>query len=207
MILNFGTLNGANKVVNDLEGATPLTLDDLRGLKFKHVTTKAELDQLEQANLEEGLLWLTKQKQLGVLTEDFLRTLHKKLFGQVWEWAGVFRRTEKNIGVDPIQISTQLRLLLDDTKYWIENEIFYPKEIAARFHHKLVYIHLFANGNGRHARIATDALLKYALHTEGVDWEKDFSLQRMNIRRSNYIKALKEADTGNFELLLRFVGA
>ena len=102
------------------DGATPLDPDEKEGLRFKHITTRGELDQLEQANIVEGMQWLKKQKNPDILSEGFARDLHKRLFGQVWKWAGRFRKTEKNIGVDPIQIAIQLRQLLDDTRYWIE---------------------------------------------------------------------------------------
>ena len=122
------------------DGATPLDPDELDGLKFKHVSTRGELDQLEQAGITEGLKWLDKQKNPDVLSEVFVLDLHKRLFGSVWKWAGTFRRTEKNIGVDPIQVAIQLRQLLDDAKYWVEHGTYSPKELAARFHHKLVFI-------------------------------------------------------------------
>lgn len=134
------------------EGATPLDPDELAGLKFKHVTTRAQLDHLEQANIQDGLRWLARRKNKGdVLHERFVRDLHKRLFGKVWSWAGTFRTTEKNIGIDPRQIAVQLRILLDDARYWVEHKTYDPLEAALRLHHRLVYIHLFPNGNGRHA--------------------------------------------------------
>lgn len=188
------------------DGATPLDPDELNGLKFKHVTTRGELDQLEQANIIEGLSWLNKQKAPDILTIEFSLRLHKELFGQIWNWAGSFRTSEKNIGVDPITISVNLKLLLDDTEYWIEHEIYHPLEIAARFHHRLVAIHLFANGNGRHARILTDALLKYKLEQAPIDWSGGHSLTTMSERRSEYIAALRQADQSDYRALLTFVG-
>ena len=151
------------------DGATPLDPDELDGLKFKHVSTRGELDQLEQAGITEGLKWLDKQKNPDVLSEAFVLELHKRLFGSVWKWAGTFRRTEKNIGVDPIQVAIQLRQLLDDAKYWVEHGTYTPKELAARFHHKLVFIHPFPNGNGRHARIMADAVLTKLLNEPAID--------------------------------------
>lgn len=188
------------------DGATPLDPDELNGLKFKHVTTRGELDQLEQANIIEGLSWLNKQKAPDILTIEFSLRLHKELFGQIWNWAGSFRTSEKNIGVDPITISVSLKLLLDDTEYWIEHETYHPLEIAARFHHRLVAIHLFANGNGRHARILTDALLKYKLEHAPIDWSGGHSLTTMSERRSEYIAALRQADQSDYRALLTFVG-
>ena len=196
-----------SNLVDYPNGATPLHPDELDCLKFKHVSTKRELDQLEQAGITEGLKWLDKQRNPDVLTEAFVLELHKRLFGSVWKWAGTFRRTEKNIGVDPIQVAIQLRQLLDDAKYWVEHGIYSPKELAARFHHKLVFIHLFPNGNGRHARIMADALLTKLLNKPAIDWAGGYRLEAMNERRNQYIAALRAADRHDFSVLLEFVGA
>ena len=189
------------------DGATPLDPDELDGLKFKHVSTRGELDQLEQAGITEGLKWLVKQKNPDVLSEAFVLELHKRLFGSVWKWAGTFRRTEKNIGVDPIQVVIQLRQLLDDAKYWIEHGTYSPKELAARFHHKLVFVHPFPNGNGRHARIMADAVLTKLLNEPAIDWAGGYRLEAMNERRDQYIAALRAADGHDMSALLEFVGA
>lgn len=188
------------------DGATPLNPDELEGLKFKHVSTRGELDQLEQAGITEGLKWLDKQKNPEVLSEAFVLELHKRLFGSVWKWAGTFRRTEKNIGVDPIQVAIQLRQLLDDATYWVDHGTYAPKELAARFHHKLVSIHPFANGNGRHARIMADAVLTKLLNEPAVDWAGGCRLEAMNERRDQYIAALRAADGHDISALLEFVG-
>jgi Fic-DOC domain mobile mystery protein B len=187
------------------EGATPLDPDDMEGLKFRHVTTRAELDHLEQVNIESGLAWLDRKKNIEVLSENFARELHKKLFGDVWKWAGTFRKTEKSIGIDPRQVAVQFRQLLGDTQFWVDNETFDPLEIAARFHHRTVYIHLFPNGNGRHARIMADTILTNIYDLSPIDWEAGYDLQSMNKRRKQYIAALRAADDGDFEQLLEFV--
>mgnify|MGYP001026024444 CR=1 FL=1 len=189
------------------EGATPLDPDELAGLRFKHVSTRGELDQLEQAGITDGIKWLAKQKKPDVLSEAFVCELHRKLLGSVWLWAGEFRRTEKHIGVDPIQVAIQLRQLLDHAKYWIEHGTYEPKELAARFHHKLVYIHPFPNGNGRHARIMADAILTKLLNEPAIDWAGNYKLEAMNERRNEYIAALRAADEHEFSPLLKFVGA
>ena len=152
------------------DGATPLDVDEMQGLKHKHVTTKDELNHLEQANIEYGLRWLEREKINDVLDDVFIRKLHKQMLGEVWEWAGTYRKTEKNIGVDPAQISVQLKNLIDDIKYWIEKKTYSPREIAARFHHRLVKIHFFPNGNGRHARILANSLLKQKRHQNEFRW-------------------------------------
>jgi Fic-DOC domain mobile mystery protein B len=196
---------GTEKVMHYPDGATPLDLGEIEGLKFKHITTREELDHLEQANIESGLILLNRKKDDDILTERFIRELHKMLFGDIWKWAGTFRKTEKNIGINPIHISTQLRLLLDDVRFWIDHKTYSTIEIALRFHHKLVYIHLFPNGNGRHARIMADVLLKSNGHNE-IDWAGGFNLQAMNERRNQYIKALRIADGGDYASLLSFAG-
>ncbi len=189
------------------EGVAPLGPDEMEGLRFKHVSTRNELDQLEQANIEKGMAWLKRQKSPDILTEELVANLHKQLFGDVWTWAGNFRKTGKNIGVDAIQIAVQLRVLLDDVRYWIEHETYPPKELAARFHHKLVYIHPFANGNGRHSRIMSDAILTKLMNEPAIDWAGGHRLETMNERRREYIAALKAADKGDLTDLLNFVRA
>ena len=193
-------------VFEEPSGATPLEPDEREGLKFKHITTRSELDELEQVNIESGLIWLGRRRKTDVLSERFVRELHRRLFGDVWRWAGTFRHTEKNIGVDPLQIAVQLRMLLDDARYWAENGTFAPLEAAARFHHRMVQIHLFPNGNGRHARIAADVYLEERFGHEPVDWAAGHDLQRMNERRMQYIAALRAADRGDYGPLLEFVG-
>lgn len=188
------------------EGATPLDPDEMEGLKFKHVTTRGELDHLEQGNIQTGLQWLGRSRDKDILDELFVRELHKRLFGEVWTWAGTFRKTGKNIGVDPEQIAVKLRMLLDDARYWIDNRIYPPEEIAVRFHHQLVYIHAFPNGNGRHARIIADALLTKTLDKKPIDWAGGHDLQTMGTRRKEYIAALRAADRGDYELLFAFAG-
>lgn len=196
-----------SKISDEPEGATPLDPDEMEGLLHSHITTRGELDELEQANIVEGMQWLKKQKNIDVLSEKFVRDLHRQLLGQVWRWAGTFRQTEKNIGVDPVQIAIQLRQLLDDARYWIENDTYPPIELAARFHHKLVFIHPFPNGNGRHSRIMADAILTKLLDEEVIDWAGGYRLEAMNERRDQYINALRAADGHDFSELLEFVGA
>ena len=190
------------------EGATPLDPDELAGLRFRHVTTRGELDELEQVNIESCLLWLSRRRRkTDVLSEQFIRQLHQQMFGEVWKWAGAFRLTEKNIGVDPIQIGIQLRMLLDDARFWAAHSTYNELEMAARFHHRLVQIHCFANGNGRHARLAADAYLREYFNHPPIDWAAGHDLTRSSERRGDYIAALRAADRGDYDRLLRFVGA
>lgn len=188
------------------DGATPLEADEVGGLKFRHVTTRRELDELEQANIEAGLLWVARRRKSDILTGEFARTLHRRLFGGVWNWAGKFRLTEKNIGVDPVEIPVRLRMLLDDARYWATNGTYSPLEAAARFHHRLVQIHPFPNGNGRHARIFADILLGDIYGHAPIDWAAGENLQSFTARRNAYIAALRAADAGDYGLLFEFIG-
>lgn len=192
--------------MDDPEGATPLDPDELEGLRFRHVTRRDELDHLEQGNIAAGLAWLQRRKRIDVLTDDFVRTLHIRLFGEVWKWAGTYRKTEKNIGIDPRHIAVQLRTLLDDARYWLDHGTYPPLE-AARLHHRMVCIHPFPNGNGRHARIMADALLTKMYGHDPVDWAGGHDLQRLSERRQQYLAALRAADMGDYGPLLIFVGA
>ena len=193
------------KIIGEPEGATLLDPDELEGIKFKLIRTRAQLNQLEQVNIVEGQSWLAKKKKVVVLSDEFLMEFHKRLFGKVWGWAGKYRLTEKNIGVSPFSISVEVKNLIDDTQYWVDKNIYQPIELAARFHHRLVKIHPFPNGNGRHARLMANALLNIVFQQASINWSG--SLDHSSDARTAYIKALRDADTGNFKLLLIYVGA
>jgi Fic-DOC domain mobile mystery protein B len=115
-------------------------------------------------------------------------------------------RTGKNIGVDPIQIGVELRTLMDDARFWADNKTYPASEAAVRLHHRLVKIHPFANGNGRHARIMADAVLERVYKAEPINWTGGYDLQKMNDRRKAYIDALKAADAGDIAPLINFIG-
>jgi Fic-DOC domain mobile mystery protein B len=187
-------------------GQTPLDPDERAGLKHSHVTRRGQLDQLEQANIQDAMIWLGRQKNPDILSDEFMRRLHRRMLGEVWAWAGTYRLTEKNMGVDPRQISTRLLDLLGDVRYWVEHETYPPLEVALRFHHRLVYIHPFVNGNGRFARIIADELLCKVLGAEPVNWSGGYDLQAMNERREHYIAALRAADGGDYSALFEFAG-
>ncbi len=184
------------------DAATPLAQEELEGLIPSYITLRRELNEAEQANILEAEQWALARKR-DVLSEEFLKSLHKRMFNRVWRWAGEFRRTERNIGVDPRNIAVELRKLLDDCRYWIAHETFLPDEIAARFHHRLVLIHPFPNGNGRHGRLATDLLL-VALGRPRFSWGS-VNLIDANETRKAYVAALRAADNHDFSLLMEFV--
>ena len=184
------------------DASTLLTAEEKDGLIPSYITLRGELNEAEQANILEAEGWSFTRKR-DLLSEKFLNNLHKRMFGNVWHWAGKFRRTEKNIGTEHYRIPQELRLLLDDCQYWIEHSTYDPDEIVARFHHRLVWIHLYPNGNGRHARLAADLLL-VSLGKARFSWGSA-SLTDPAQTRKRYVAALQQADNHNIDPLLEFV--
>ena len=189
------------------DGATPLNSNEMEGLKYPHIETRGELDQLEQQNIQEGYNWLKRQRKYkDFISEEFVIELHKQLFGSVWSWAGSFRNSDKNIGIDHLYIGVELRNLLEDARYWIEHGTYDNEEFAARFHHRLVKIHPFPNGNGRHARIMTDVILEKVLGISPVNWGAS-ALDNDGEHRQRYIQALRAADNNDYQSLIEFVSS
>ncbi len=184
------------------DGQIPLNHEELEGLIPSHITLRGELNEAEQANIVSAQTWAYERKN-KVLSIDYLNDLHSRMFGRVWKWAGKFRHSGKNIGIDAYQIPSALKDLIDDTQFWIDNETFEPDGIAARFHHRLVYIHPYPNGNGRHARMAADLLLR-SMGQEPFTWGSK-NLIDAGETRSQYITALRAADEHDYEALLKFV--
>ena len=182
-------------------GATPLDADELASLIPAHITMQGELNEWEQLNIVQGENWARKQRN-EVLNEGFLRQLHQQMFGETWKWAGGFRKSDKNIGVDWLKIGVELRKLLDDTRYQIEYASYSSDEIAVRFHHRLVAIHPFPNGNGRHARLMADLLVE-RLGSPRFTWGRR-NLVDASETRQDYIAALKAADARDIAPLLAF---
>lgn len=184
------------------DAATPLTNDERSGLIPSWVTFRSELNEVEQAGIAEGRIWAFQQRRRDLLQERFLRDLHKRMLGGVWTWAGKYRTTERNIGVPAWQIAPTLRGLLDDTRLWTEQSVFAPDETAVRFHHRLVSIHPFPNGNGRHARLMADLLITRA-GGESFTWGGR-QLGPTGQIRTQYIEALREADAHDVTNLIAF---
>lgn len=185
-------------------GATPLDPDEIMSLIPLHITTQEQLNEWEAANILHAENWLfAKTEHKNFLTIDFIKLLHKKMFADTWKWAGNFRKTGKNIGVDPAKITTELKKLLDDVAHQLKHQTYPIDEIAYRFHHRLVWIHPFPNGNGRHAREMTDSLLVQNGESR-FTWGKKNLLQE-GATRNEYIKALREADKHHYAPLAKFV--
>lgn len=185
------------------DGQTPIAEEERVGLKLP-VTTMDELDAVEQLNIEKALGWLIgrRMKPEQVLSEVFLRKLHRLMFNEVWRWAGKLRQSEKNIGVRWIMISREVKVLFDDALFWIDQEVYPPAEIAIRFKHRLVSIHCFPNGNGRHSRIMADVLMENVFGLAAFTWGAQ--LEKGIDERKLYIKTLRIADEGEINKLLDF---
>ena len=194
-----------NALFEEPNDATPLESAERDGLIPSWVTQRSELNEVEQDNILKGNAWAKGRRGLSdktILSIAFVRELHKRMFGEVWTWAGQFRTTERNIGIDAYRIPQELSGALNDVGYWIENNTYEFDEIAVRLHHRLVAIHPFPNGNGRHARLMADLLIRL-LGGEAFSWGGG-SIHATGDLRARYVHALKEADAHNIAPLLAF---
>jgi Fic-DOC domain mobile mystery protein B len=186
------------------DGNTPLSPDEQADL-IPNLATKEELNEWERSNILIAYDWALNSRTLkrqNPLIEPYVRDLHRRMFDQTWKWAGMYRNTEKNIGVPPHQIRDSLGGLLGDVRYWLEHQTYPPDEIAIRFHHRLVSIHPFANGNGRHARLMAD-VLALTQDRPVFTWGGADVVAQGDFRR-RYIDALQAADKNDIEPLLAF---
>ena len=181
--------------------ATPLTHQEARNLIPAHIAFRSELNEAEQDNIARAQDWALGRNR-DPLREKFITDLHRRMLGDVWKWAGKFRKSERNLGIPFFEIPAAVHQLLDDTKAWIEYQTYSPEEIAVRFHHQLVQIHPFPNGNGRHSRLMADLLL-IRLERERFSWGSA-NLQDAGTVRQRYIAALKAADKHDIGPLLAF---
>lgn len=188
------------------KGQTPLDEEEKDGLKIKSLSTRAELDEFEQKNIEEALLWTLDKKWSAdtIFTENFVCMLHQKMYREVWKWAGTFRKSEKNIGIKSYLVATELKYLLDDALFWVQHETYSPDELSLRFKHRLVSIHCFPNGNGRHSRLMADVISEKIFGNAVFSWGAGSNLSEKNSIRDNYIQSLKTADKGNYIPLIEF---
>ena len=188
-----------------INGQTPLDEEEKDGLLILTIATCGELDEFEQQNIEKAVQWILGRtfKPELFFTEDFVRMLHKRMYADVWAWAGEFRKTNKNIGVDKWKIPSDLKYLLDDAKYWHENNTYTQDEIAVRFKHRIVSIHCFPDGNGRHSRLMADIIIEQIYKQSVFSWGAANISDEGDTRKS-YLKAVKTADRGDYSLLLAF---
>jgi Fic-DOC domain mobile mystery protein B len=186
-------------------GATPLRAEEIKGLKHA-VTTHGELNELEAANILDAQEWALRARRTKMpemLSDEYMLVLHRKMYGDVWKWAGQFRLHDTNIGVPHTRIRTELRTMYDDARFWIERETYTAEELVIRLHHRLVWVHPFANGNGRQARLIADLVLVRHFKRERLRWGGN-SLGSVDPRRADYITALRAADARDYVPLVEF---
>ena len=188
-----------------IEGQTPLDEEEKRDL-IPIVLIRQDLDRFEQQNILEARKWIMKKSAIArydIHAEKFLLQLHTRMFKHVWKWAGNYRKSNKNIGVEFFLIPIEVKKLLQDLTFWLENNTYSLEDLPVVVHHRLVKIHLFPNGNGRHARLYADIMtLKYG--QPPLTWGGKVNLNEPNKIRTQYIQALREADYGNYQPLLTF---
>jgi len=186
--------------VNFVEfGQTPIDEDEKQALILS-INTLKELNDFEHENIIDARKWVLNSRVLSrynIFEVEFLLKLHQKMFDKVWKLAGKLRTSGKNIGCDPYQIRTELKNLCDDANYWLEHKTYPIEQLALVFHHRLVKIHLFANGNGRHARLVSDCIIKKFAPEQKINWQGNNFKSAEELRR-NYILALRKADGGNY---------
>lgn len=186
------------------DGNIPLFPEEQADL-IPDLTTKEELNEWERQNILEAYGWALDPRNLNrqdPFAEAYVRELHLRMFDQTWKWAGIYRITEKNIGIPHYQIREALAGLLGDVRYWVEHQTYEPDELAVRFHHRLVWIHPFANGNGRHARLMADVVAQRQGRPV-FTWGGADMVRAGDFRRS-YIEALRAADKNDIQPLITF---
>jgi Fic-DOC domain mobile mystery protein B len=188
-----------------IDGQTPLSEEEKEDLLIPTITTHKELNEFEQKNIEDALQWIlsNKFKLETILSEKFILNIHKRMFSDVWAWAGKFRKSNKNLGDEWWKVPIELRKLIDDTKYWISDKVYSEDEIAIRFKHRLVSIHCFANGNGRHSRLMADILVENVFNQNAFNWGSE-NLSADGENRKLYLTAIKAADKNDYKQLLNF---
>lgn len=186
------------------DDATPLEPEERLGLKQTWITTRRDLNEAEQENIVKGAVWARgrRQRNSDMLSADFAKALHKRMFGDVWTWAGTYRLTERNIGIEAHRIANDIGMMFDDIRYWVDHNTFPPDELAVRLHHRLVAIHPFPNGNGRHARLMADLFIE-RLGGQPFTWGGG-TLHDVGELRTAYIAALKAADDHDIGPLIEF---
>ena len=191
--------------IDYIDGQTPLDEEEKEGLRIPSITTREELDEFEQLNIEKAIQWTfgKKLKAEQLFSEKFIKELHKRMYGEVWKWAGTFRTSEKNIGIKSYLIAIELKQLLDDAIFWKENNTYDSEELAIRFKHRLVSIHCFANGNGRHSRLIADLIVEKLYYSKFFSWGSA-NLVKATEARSKYMQAVRKAEKNEIQQLIDF---
>lgn len=183
-----------------IAGRTSLTVQDLQGLKLPFVKTRAQLSAVEGPNIVSGkqaTLTSRKSRVPNMLSVEYLRELHSRMFNDVWDWAAQIPSTElqNEFAASVPGIRPQLSILYADAiEYWLNDKRMTPEEFAVRVHHRVVKIHPFRNGNGRHSRLLADLLLSENFGLETFTWGGSAQLGAGDLYRQPYLEGLKAAD-------------
>ena len=192
----------------DEPGQTPLTEEEKLQLR-PSLSTRAQLNAAERLNIHAARLWAMRPAGLrrpDLVTDTFARELHRRMFNQIWKWAGKYRTSDRNLGWEWPRIPEGMRVLLDDVRYWQEHDTYPAVEVAVRLHHRMVVIHPWPNGNGRHARLLADILI--AAHGRAsLTWGASLDLAQPGLARTRYIAALQAADQNDYQPLLTFASS
>ena len=92
------------------------------------ITDRSDLNEAEQENIVKGAAWARRRRRsrpIDLLNDDFAKTLHKQMFGEVWKWAGTYRQTERNIGIEAFRVPAEMPAMFDDVRYWAEHDTYY----------------------------------------------------------------------------------
>lgn len=183
-----------------IPGQTPLA--DLSGLRDRSIRTQAGLNVAEARNIRKAVvkyMSAVPSHRTARFDGAWLRRVHREMFGDVWSWAGAYRRHETNIGSVPHLIEIDLHDLLAARAEWGRVGM-NVEEQGARLHHRLVQIHPFANGNGRWSRLIANIHLRLNKHAI-VEWP-EATIGGASVIREEYLDALRWADRGDFGTLV-----
>lgn len=197
-----------DKIEDQPDGTTPL--DDISGLLRKEITTRRQLDEAEALNILNAADWLERGVPGDVFTVDFYQRLHARMFDEIWNWAGTLRSVtgaRPNIGVAPEMVPAELgRVAMEYNRVWEENGDQAILPFVARYHHALVWVHPFNNGNGRWSRLVCDAFVERVAKAPSLTWASD-TLNSDSKERARYIAALKNADHQDYQPLIDYLTA
>jgi Fic-DOC domain mobile mystery protein B len=189
------------------EGAT--AGEDLSGLLLPHLLDRPSRDVVETELIDRAYQKYIfrarpKQKETTWLRPEFIRQVHRDMFGELWDWAGKYRTVNLNLGVDWHQIQEHVARLCGDFTYWDSEQSKMPVfEIAARLQSHLTRIHPFKNGNGRHARLITDIFF-HSRKMKLPRWPQIQRLSQGDRLRKDYVAAMKKADQEDYSGLIAF---
>lgn len=185
-------------------GQSHLDKEELEGLKLSGIKDWKEIIAHESKSISKTITW-TEKNQFStekIFSELFIREIHKRMFGDVWSWAGKYRLSNKTMGVEKTLISKELKQLFNNIKFWIESESYDPDEITIRFIHRLMQIQCFPDGNARHAKLMADIVIEHVFNGDIFTWGE--SLNNPKLQREKFLDALKKADKGKMEDLIKF---